>query len=257
MIAADWIIPFESLWPYNPSIQRDDGIRDCTRKTCEQGNAAFVECSANCSGEPDPDACIERDCRGEETFHACADECAADPKNHHYIDSCIDYGDTCSETTHQSEEVCIDEGFIRFCAFKVPNKNTDQEGYRITTFAQLWDATDVDTSLDRIKTALAMDKPVVIGFPVTTAFDAAHVDGFVDYVPNDTNRGGHGMHAVGYIDNGKLSEILPAAPAGEGGGYLIVKNSWGSCWGDGGYAYIPYQSIKDYTPDATLLGGVH
>jgi C1A family cysteine protease len=55
------------------------------------------------------------------------------------------------------------------------------------------------------------------------------------------------------IDNTDLANVLPAAPAGQGGGYVIVKNSWGNCWGDGGFIYVPYQAMMDYAGVATVL----
>ena len=44
-------------------------------------------------------------------------------------------------------------------------------------------------------------------------------------------RGGHSVGVVGI----QYSNDAP------GGGYLIIKNSWGSSWGDHGYGYIPFQ----------------
>jgi C1A family cysteine protease len=75
----------------------------------------------------------------------------------------------------------------------------------------------------------------------------------MQYVANDTNRGGHGICAVGFIDNADLATLLPAAPQGQGGGYFIVKNSWGNCWGDGGFIYVPYQAMIDYAAGAIAV----
>ena len=33
-------------------------------------------------------------------------------------------------------------------------------------------------------------------------------------------------------------------PSGAGGGYFVIKNSWGACYGDAGYAYMPASYLK-------------
>jgi C1A family cysteine protease len=50
-----------------------------------------------------------------------------------------------------------------------------------------------------------------------------------DFEPGEV--GGHAMLVVGYH---RLKE------------YLIVKNSWGSGWGHGGYAYFHYDYARTY-----------
>ncbi len=277
MAEENWLLPFEDQWPYNPSISRTTGIAWCTTTECEEGSSEFQTCATNCAASfavnsQAYDDCVQTDCRDNSTtFQECQKECTGldddgkvvDPTNRQYYFSCNNYTDTCSDSTHQSELVCQASGsggdVYYTCGYTVPEKNPDNYGYRITTSAQIWDNTSPQTiefSFAKLLVALTIGNPVVIGHPVTTAFDDASDDGFMTYTANDTNRGGHGMLAVGFIDNEQLAEILPTAPPGTGGGYIIVKNSWSNCWGDGGYIYIPYQSIKDYTPDATILHGV-
>jgi C1A family cysteine protease len=38
-----------------------------------------------------------------------------------------------------------------------------------------------------------------------------------------------------------------------GGGYVIVKNSWSSDWGDGGLAYVTYEWLQHSLLDAQAL----
>jgi C1A family cysteine protease len=68
-------------------------------------------------------------------------------------------------------------------------------------------------------------------------------NGYVPYNSADptTSLGGHAVHLVGYIDNSALAAnpATASAPPGAGGGYFLVKNSWGTCAGDVGYYYVP------------------
>jgi len=46
---------------------------------------------------------------------------------------------------------------------------------------------------------------------------------------------GHAVFVAGYVNDANW----------EGGGYLIVKNSWGGEWGSNGYFYMPYAFASD------------
>lgn len=181
-----------------------------------------------------------------------------------FLRSCDGYTETCSNSSHQSAVVC---NSTNQCAYEVPEKNPDFLGIRLKSGHVLWDWHEPDISFVRILIYLAFGDPVLIQVPVLDQFDAAHETGFVTYVAGDhddpatgqksTNRGNHIMHAVGYIDNDELSALLPDAPLGSGGGYVIVKNSWGTCWGDGGYVYLPYDYLREYTQYASVFTAIH
>lgn len=176
-----------------------------------------------------------------------------------YTHSCDNYFETCSDSTHQSELVCAKEsGYLKCAYVAADDKNPTFDGYRITSSTSFWDVDDVESSFLVLQLLLGLGVPVVIGHPITTAWDeASQHGGYLIYKgASDTVRGGHGIHAVGIIDNTALARLIPTAPAGDGGGYVIIKNSWSRCWADGGYIYVPWQSVKDFTPDATALWGV-
>ena len=58
------------------------------------------------------------------------------------------------------------------------------------------------------------------------------------------------MHVVGYVQNRDLPQGIPVA---DGGGYFVVKNSWGRNYGDGGFSYVPYTYMKLYAVDVVGL----
>lgn len=57
------------------------------------------------------------------------------------------------------------------------------------------------------------------------------------YYDQYTGNGNHAITVVGWDDNYSKNNFY-TAPAGDGA--FIVKNSWGSSWGDNGYFYISY-----------------
>jgi C1A family cysteine protease len=95
------------------------------------------------------------------------------------------------------------------------------------------------SNFNAVKNALAAGNPVVIGFDVYESFESDEVTatGVMPY-PNTLTEeylGGHAVCIVGYNDNFRST----------GRGYFIVRNSWGTSWGDQGYFYMPYQVIQN------------
>lgn len=85
----------------------------------------------------------------------------------------------------------------------------------------------VQVSPYHIKAALASGFPIVIGITVYAGFEGS-VATRTGVIPmpeaGEEVVGGHCMYAVGY---------------GQRPGYITVANSWGTEWGDSGFAYIP------------------
>lgn len=54
---------------------------------------------------------------------------------------------------------------------------------------------------------------------------------------------GHAVLALGYQDD----------PSVEGGGYLIIQNSWGENWGSDGYAFLTYEWAVNSILDAQAI----
>lgn len=96
--------------------------------------------------------------------------------------------------------------------------------HRIQTYAKI-------SNMNAAKTCLASGYPFVFGFTVFQSFESDEVaaTGIVP-LPTDSDQavGGHAVMACGYDDKSQM---------------VIVRNSWGPNWGDGGYFYIPYNYI--------------
>lgn len=83
-------------------------------------------------------------------------------------------------------------------------------------------------TINGLRRALAQRLPVVFGFEVYDSFMSAKVErtGKMSMPkPKEVSTGGHAVVAVGYDDAKQ---------------HVIVRNSWGKAWGDGGYFYMPY-----------------
>jgi len=98
-----------------------------------------------------------------------------------------------------------------------------------------------------VKNALAAGNPVVIGFTVYESFEYAWGNiphgqagsGMMPFPNTATEQvlGGHAVAIVGYDDT------MPVT--GKANGRFIVRNSWGTGWGDNGYFYMPYDVVKN------------
>ena len=102
--------------------------------------------------------------------------------------------------------------------------------------------TPKDALLSRIKTNLAGGLPSMFGFTVYSSISQAETTGKIPFpTPGDENVGGHAIAAVGYDDKMKIKNTNPGA--GVTTGALMIRNSWGTGWGDGGYGWLPYEYV--------------
>lgn len=70
---------------------------------------------------------------------------------------------------------------------------------------------------------------------------------------NQSKAGDHAVTLVGWDDNYSASNFLITPP---GDGAWIIKNSWGSDWGDGGYYYASYYDGSVFVNDVDIVGFV-
>lgn len=95
--------------------------------------------------------------------------------------------------------------------------------------------------LAQIKTNLAAGLPSMFGFTVYSSVAQAESDGKIPFPGRGEKvEGGHAIMAVGYDDSMKIKNTS----GGEATmGALLIRNSWGKTWGDGGYGWLPYEYV--------------
>lgn len=102
--------------------------------------------------------------------------------------------------------------------------------FKIKTYAQLCSSSDTDRSqiIAVMREALKNEGPFVMAMIVCGNFKPD-----ADYalpLPDGEVRGGHAVGIVGDLPDREC---------------LILRNSWGSDWGENGYAYLPYAWLED------------
>lgn len=167
--------------------------------------------------------------------------------------SCLGYGGDesayCSNTVGQGQIVCINLLLFYFCGSVAPAYGTDS-GFQPTAYSELWNPGNPAGSVASIVWAVGIfRKPVIYSFVVPPSFNP-DANGYASYrgphcpittgsdgkpkcttAPGcECDRGGHAVLITGLIDN---TQLPAGAPPGSGGGYFIIKNSWGCGYGDG------------------------
>ncbi|MBU3182487.1 C1 family peptidase [Clostridium psychrophilum] len=121
--------------------------------------------------------------------------------------------------------------------FTIPPKEEsiiNAKQYTISSYIAL-------NNLSDIKQALSLSKLVILGMDVFESFEnneIAKTGKMPMPLPIEQNLGGHSVLVVGYVDADN---------------YLIIRNSWGSAWGDNGYFYMPYDYLTSYTFDYWIM----
>lgn len=210
-----------------------------------------------------------------QSWKRSAKEAPKDSGHWTYTSTCTDYpyAASCSDTVHQAPSACLLVNGKQSCGFQLAQKRSPY-GIDMNRSSNLYDPANRDASL--FWTALALRA----GNPVLMTHDANYLKGggFVGDVPyssvshcDDNNKNckpntaadvqnwNHVVMLVGFVTNAELKARLPGAPQVDGGGYFIAKNSWGSCWGDGGYAYLPWNWMEKYVGrlDVNITGTVN
>lgn len=95
--------------------------------------------------------------------------------------------------------------------------------------------TSPDQRLRTIRQYLAAGLPSMFGFSVYSSIPAPGEGGDIPYPQaGDNLDGGHAVVVVGYDDARKI---------GKSKGALLIRNSWGTAWGEKGYGWLPYDYV--------------
>ena len=88
-----------------------------------------------------------------------------------------------------------------------------------------------------IKKYLAAGLPSMFGFTVYSSIPPIGAGtGDIPFPQQGENvEGGHAIDAVGYNDTKKI---------GNDKGALLIRNSWGTAWGEDGYGWLPYKYVE-------------
>ena len=166
-----------------------------------------------------------------------------------YAGACTGYTGFCSETAHQTRRSCTTVLGFDFCGYNKVAFNGP--GVPASRVRQIWNSGQT-FNLNQYRALLASGVSIIASFPVYEGIMAAPATGIVsDYSMTMRNAagdlvngsyGGHLVQIVGFLSNEELS--FPGSPVNVGGGgYFIVRNSWG-CAADGGYYYVPADYVS-------------
>lgn len=247
-IVNGYVFPFENAWNYNPSISRteDDAQRKYTH-SCD--NYTGLACS-NTNHQADKNCYTITTTEFKEVVKEVCE----------FIEGIPFLGIFGSWVCDRVTEVIeiVDE--LEVCIYETNVPGTSR--FKLTDFQLIWDPI-WNSEISTAKFFLSQNDPLIYCFTVVDSWKSGNhstVDGkgFIVFdadekAPEDA--GGHCVEIVGFIDNDMIPAHLNITP-GDGGGYFIIKNSHGKCFGDVGFAYAPYDWVKKWGTSMVAIKNV-
>lgn len=123
-----------------------------------------------------------------------------------------------------------------------PSVYSEAAQHKISSYTWMNKETSWNVMENGVKQALSEGKPVLLGFRADPWFFSA--TGPISQQPGtgpDTSGSGHAVAIIGVDENGTPDDELDD--------FAIIKNSWGTGWGDGGYGKINFREFNAYDHD--------
>lgn len=97
--------------------------------------------------------------------------------------------------------------------------------------------------LSRVQAYLAAGIPSIFGFFGFESFSDTDREGGIPFpCPGERALWGHAVMAVGYDNDLQVTNTRCGTSTR---GALLIRNSWGENWGDGGYGWLPYRYLLE------------
>ena len=114
------------------------------------------------------------------------------------------------------------------------------QNYKSMAYFRLDTSADGNENVQRIKQYVVNGYAVDFGFEVFSSYTDSNSNGgiFPYPSPNESIVGGHSILIVGY-DDSKVAKNHRDGNTKTG--CFLIRNSWGTSWGDQGYGWFPYE----------------
>lgn len=145
----------------------------------------------------------------------------------------VDCGSTLYDAAKSLETfgLCSEELCPYSSDFKDHTLEPSESAYIDASTRKVAEVMNVKIEENAIKSAIMEGYPVICSINLHESFNNISHDGFVKHPQEgETSVGWHAMVIVGYNDKNRV---------------FVLRNSWGSDFGDGGYCYLPYSYILD------------